>query len=201
MMTSEGKSGIREGIFGEIAHTYIRDLEDWGDPAQHSDSEEWVLIESTPWGRTHVTRGVLQEPTRTTDDIESRLDKLEEKVQIAIDIGLENRKLLEQLSEENDIGSRVGLGVIHSLNHGRTQLNPPIFYSYQVVDDEVVVSIEELAVYGVGATEEEAVREVQEALWSMVEGLERIPPESLGTLLKATLRTLRSRIQHNAMDA
>ena len=200
-MTSEWKSGIREGMLGEIAHASLRDLEDWGDPAQHSDSEEWLVIESTPWGRTRLRRGVLQEPTQTTSDIASRLDKFEEKVQIAIDIGLENRKLLEQLSEENDLGSRVGLGVVHSLNRGRIQLNPPIFYSYQVVDDEVVVSIEELGVYGVGATEEEAVREVQEELWSMAESLERVPSEKLGTLLTATLRTLRSRIQHNAMDA
>ena len=121
-----------------------------------------------------------------------------ENVKTATDIGLENRKLLERLLEE---GPRVGLGAIHSLDRGRVQLMPPLVYGYQVVDDEVVVSIEELGVYGTGLTEGEAVEEVQDELWSLFQDLDRLPPEELGAQLAKTLRVLKARIQPNGLDA
>ncbi len=121
--------------------------------------------------------------------------KLEKDVQTAVDIGLENRKLLERLSE----GTGTGLGAIHSLDEGRVQLSHPLVYSYQVLDDEVLVSIEELGIYGVGSTEYEAVREVQEEIWNLLQDLERTPPEKLGAQLTKSLRTLRARI--HAVDA
>ena len=152
----------------------------------------------SPWQhRSGITYVRLPKQTHVTKSEESRLGGIEGKIQAAIDIGLENRKLLERLLEEITLGSGVGLGVIHSLDHGRVQLNPPLFYSYQIVDDEVVVSIEELGIHGVGATEEEAVREAQEELWDLVQDLERIPVEKLGAHLTMTFRTLRARIQRN----
>ena len=140
----------------------------------------------------------LSEPSQVIRHIESRLDEFEKKLRSAIDIGLENRKLLEQLHEG---GSRIGLGAIHSLSHGQVQLAHPLLYSYQVVDDQVMVGIEEFGIYGVGSTEVEAVGELQEELWSLVQDLERTPPEKLGPHLTKTLRALKARIPQNAMDA
>ena len=136
--------------------------------------------------------------TRTNEDVELRLEKLGEKIQMAIDIGLENRKLLEQLLEEE---SRIGLGAIHSLDQGRVQLIHPLIYNYQVLEDEVVAGIEELRVYGVGATESEAVRELQEELWSLIQDLEQTQSEKLGTHLQNTLETLKWRMRRSAVDA
>lgn len=134
----------------------------------------------------------VPESAQTTEDAGPRLKKLEEKVQTAIDIGLENRKLLEQLLLEDE--SRIGLGAIHSLDQGRVQLSHPLIYNYQVLDDEVVAGIEEMGVYGVGATESEAVRELQEELWNLVQELERTLPEELSAHLKKTLKTLTARM-------
>ena len=142
-------------------------------------------------------RGKSPERLRVISDLESRLEEFERKLQSAIDIGLDNRKLLEQMLE----GGNPGVGAIHSLDQGRVQLVHPLLYSYQVLDDEVVVGIEEFGIYGVGATEAEAVSELQEELWDLVEDLEQTPPEKLGPRLIGTLRALRGRIQHNAVDA
>lgn len=71
---------------------------------------------------------------------------------------------------------------------------PPLVYGYQVVDDEVVASIEEFGVYGVGLTEGEAVEEVQDELWSLFQDLDRLPQEELGGQLAKTLRVLRGRL-------
>ncbi len=142
--------------------------------------------------------GNVSEPTQTVSHIESRLEELEKKVQSAIDIGLENRKLLGQLLEEE---SRIGLGAIHSLDQGRVQLSHPLIYNYQVLGDEVVAGIEELRVYGVGATEFEAVRELQEELRSLVQDLDQTLPEKLGAHLLNTLETLKGRMKQSAVDA
>lgn len=142
-------------------------------------------------------------PTRTPENLpesrqsikpfETRLGEFEEKLQAAVDIGLENRKALERLLQDDE--SRTGLGTIHSVDQGRVQLHPPLFYRYQVIDDDVVVSIEDLGVYGVGSTEGEAVREVEEELWSIFQDLEQTPPEEIGVSLARILRTMKERIQ------
>ena len=133
-----------------------------------------------------------------TEVVESTLDSIEEKVQAAIDVGLENRQLLKQLTEGEETG---GLGAIHSLDEGRVQLTHPLIYRYEVLDDEVLVGITELGVYGVGATEGEAVAEMRDELWSLAQDLERMPIETLGPHLRSAVRTLRARIQRNAVDA
>ncbi len=102
------------------------------------------------------------------------------------------RKFLEAMREGE---GRVGLGAIHSLDQGRVQLALPLVYGYQVMDDEVLAGIEEFGIYGVGATEREAVEELQEELWSLFEDLNRFPQQELGPELIRTLRTLRARIQ------
>ncbi len=161
-----------------------------------------VSIFALGWGHAPdaPTRKPVEVPesAQTAEGAEPSLKKLEEKVQTAIDIGLENRKLLEQLCEEE---SRIGLGAVHSLDEGRVQLTHPLIYNYQALDDEVVAGIEEMGVYGVGATESEAVRELQEELWNLVQELERTPPEELGAHLKKTLKTLTARMQRDAVDA
>ena len=123
--------------------------------------------------------------------IATRFESLEEKLEAALDTALENRKLLEQLLERE---SRVGLGAIHSLDDGRVQLSHPLVYGYQVIDDEVVVSIEEIGIYAVGATEWEAVREARAELWTLFQDLESALPEKLGSQLASTLRILKARI-------
>ena len=136
------------------------------------------------------------------DQMKSRLDKIESTAQAAVDIGLENRNLLNNLLEELHEGeSRTGLGAIHSLDQGRVQLSPPLIYGYQVVANEVIVGIEELGAYGVGATEYQAVEEVQEELWSLFQDIEQMEPEKLGAHLTKTLMILKARIQRNVMDA
>ena len=119
----------------------------------------------------------------------------------AVDIGLENRTLLRQLRETVEEAHQNGLGAIHSLDGGRVQLHSPLVYSMQVLDGEVVVGIDELSAYGVGASEREAVAELQEELWTLFQELDRIPPEEVGPPLTDTLRTLRARIRPNAVDA
>ena len=167
-------------------------------------SQDWPYHDPgppEPWLRHHALGRALRrssEPSQSVANIESRLDEFVKSLKAAIDIGLENRKLLEQLHERE---SRVGLGAIHSLDHGQAQLSYPLIYSYQMVEDEVVVGIEEFGVYGVGATEGEAVEEVQDELWSLFQELNRVPPEELGAQLIRTLRALRARIQHHAVDA
>ena len=80
--------------------------------------------------------------------LDDRLTELEAKIQSAIDIGLENRTLLEQLREQVKQGQQNGLGAIHSLDDGRVQLEFPLFYSLQVLGEEVLVGIDELSAYG-----------------------------------------------------
>ena len=147
---------------------------------------------------------VIAEPVPATPSERVRIDRLEAQVQHAIDIGLENLTLLQGLQvllEEAATGeSKAGLGAIHSLDNGRVQLNPPLIYGYQVLEDEVVVGVEELRVYGVGPTESQALEELQEELWDLFQELDQLPPEELGEHLKTTLRILRARI-HHALDA
>ncbi len=138
------------------------------------------------------------ESPKETELTESRLASLERNVEIAIDIGLENRKLLERLLED---GASKGIGAIHSLDEGKVHINPPLIYNVQELEDEIVTGIEELGIYGVGATEFEAVGELQEELWSLVQDLEQTPSDEIGTHLKKTMRILRMRMQQNAMDA
>ena len=123
----------------------------------------------------------------------------EERITRAIDIGLDNRKLIEQLHEV--VEGRIGFAAIHSLDEGQVQLSSPIFVSYEAVDDEVVASVDEFGVYGVGLTEREALGEVQEELWELFQDLDQAAPEELGADLAKTLNALRARIQRDAMDA
>ena len=161
-----------------------------------ADSREVQVFLAHSSGGWHAVAGPsnavrsTQESAQSIEHIESRLEELQKKLQASIDIGLENRKLLEQLLEEE---SRIGLGAIHSLDQGKLQLSQPLIYSYQVLGDEVVAGIEELRVYGVGATEFEAVKELQEELWSLMQDLEQTPPDELGVHLQNTLATLMGR--------
>ena len=150
------------------------------------------------WYRHRVLTIVPENPTESTQTtpeyFEKRMGEFERKIQAAVDIGLENRTALERLLQDDE--SRIGLGAIHSVDQGRVQLHPPLFYRYQVIDDDdVVVSIEDLGVYGVGSTEGEAVREVEEELWSIFQDLEQTPPEEIGVSLARILRTMKERIQ------
>ena len=133
--------------------------------------------------------------------LDDRLTELEAKIQSAIDIGLENRTLLEQLREQVKQGQQNGLGAIHSLDDGRVQLEFPLFYSLQVLGEEVLVGIDELSAYGVGESECDAVAELQEELWGMFQELEEAPAEELGPQLTQKHRTLKARILRNAVDA
>ena len=154
----------------------------------------------SPWdlhGRESV-RGGFSEPAQAIKQIESKLEQFEQVLQSAIDIGLENRTLLEQLCEE---GSKAGLGAIHSLGGGEVQLKYPLIYSYQEIDDQVVVGIEEFGVYGLGSTEDQAVKDVQEELWHLFQDLEQTPSEKLGPHLTTTLRAIQARIDRDAVDA
>ena len=156
---------------------------------------------SSPWSTRHVPRRIRRRPPESSHaigHIESRLDEFENNIRAAVDIGLENRNLLEQLHQG---GNRIGFGAIHSLDQGRAQLAYPILYGYQLVEDEVVAGITELGVWGVGSTEAEAVSELQEELWALLQDLEETPPEKLGSHLTATLRTLQARILRDAVDA
>ena len=201
MTTTRKIDGALEMMIKKMAHGQYPGLHLIPDTAEGSLGpeypEEWSDHDTRtlmPWDRSHVqvTRAKnSSESTQTIEHVESRLDNLERNVQATVDIGLENRKLLEQIHDE---GNRAGLGAIHSLDQGRVQLSHPLVYSYQVLDDEVVVGVEEFGIYGVGATEYDAVGEVQEELWSLIQDLERTPPEKLGTHLTKTLRTLRARI-------
>ena len=98
-------------------------------------------------------------------------------------------------------GARIGLAAIHSLDEGQVQLSSPIFVGYEVVDDEVVASIDEFGVYGVGSTEREAFCEVQEELWVLFQDLDQAASAELGADLTKTLKALRARIQRDAVDA
>ncbi len=156
----------------------------------------------SPWHHGYSVFG--NEPAYTPSGTQeiglltAKLESLEQRLDSAVKIGLENRKLLEQLLERE---TRVGLGAIHSLDDGRVQLSHPLVYGYEIVDDEVVVSIEDIGIYGVGATEWEAVQEAQAELWSLFQDLERTPTDNLGTQLISALRTLKARIRANAVDA
>ena len=180
---------------GRVGHVSVPRPEDFEEWPSHLDEQS-----RSPWvHHVRYTKELdrLAEPLQAISHIESRLKAFDKKLQSAIDIGLENRKLLEQLHEEGS----PGLGAIHSLDQGHVQLAHPLLYSYQAVDDQVVVGIEEFGVYGVGSTEGEAVVELQEELWNLVKELERTPPEKLGAHLTKTLRTLMGRIRQDAMDA
>lgn len=153
-----------------------------------------------PWGHHGVgsVRKIIPEPRQVIEQIESKLEQFETVLQSAVDIGLENRTLLEQLSEG---GNNSGLGAIHSLGEGEIQLKYPLIYSYQEIDDQVVVGIEEFGVYGLGSTEDQAVKDVQEELWHLVQDLERTSCDQLGPNLKATLKAIQARIHRDAVDA
>lgn len=160
--------------------------------------EELVDIQSQIFWYGHrvptpATENPAESTQTTSEYFEKRMSEFERKIQVAVDIGLENRKILERLLQDDE--DRIGIGAIHSLDQGRVQLNSPLFYRYQVIDDEVVVSIEDLEVYGVGLTERDAVREVEEELWSIFQDLDQTPPEEIGTSLARILRTIRARIQ------
>ena len=167
-------------------HLENEELEELASSTQ--SQHDWPLFHSP----THALE-TLPSSRQAIKHFEKRLGEFEEKLQAAVDIGLENRKILERMLQDDE--DRIGIGAIHSLDQGRVQLNPPLFYRYQVIDDEVVVSIEDLEVYGVGFTEGGAVREVEEELWSIFQELEQTPPEEIGTSLARILRTIRTRIQ------
>ncbi len=150
--------------------------------------------------RIHATR-VTTETSDAPPRLDDRLIELEKKINVAIDIGLENRTILRQLQETVEQDPQNGLGAIHSLNGGRVQLKYPFVYYLQALDGEVVAGIDKLSAYGVGASECDAVAELQEELWDMFEELEKTPPGELGPPLTETLRTLRARIRPNAVDA
>ena len=76
-----------------------------------------------------------------------------------------------------------------------------MFYSLQVLGEEVLVGIDELSAYGVGESECDAVAELQEELWGMFQELEEAPAEELGPQLTQKHRTLKARILRNAVDA
>lgn len=177
-----------EIVFASREHLENDELEEL---ASHSTQSryDWPLSH----GPTHALE-TLPSSRQAIKHFETRLGEFEKKLQAAVDIGLENRTSLERLLQDDE--SRIGLGAIHSVDQGRVQLHPPLFYRYQVIDDDdVVVSIEDLGVYGVGSTEGEAVREVEEELWSIFQDLEQTPPEEIGVSLARILRTMKERIQ------
>ena len=135
------------------------------------------------------------------NDMESSLSQLKGSISRIIDIGLENRNLLEQLHEQGEQAQLSGMGAIHSLDGGRVQLAPPLFYNLQMFDDEVLAGIDELKVYGVGASEPDAVAKLQKELWELFKELDQLPQDELGVQLVQTLRVIKSRIEHNALDA
>ena len=110
-------------------------------------------------------------------------------------------KTLDVFNKVQSLGQYSGMGAIHSLNQGKAMLSPPLFYSCQNIDDEVVVGIEELRIYGVGATESEALQEMKDDLWLLFQDLEQTPVEELGPHLVMTQRVLQSRVKQDAMDA
>ena len=202
MSTSQGSGSVRiarllmERLHGRVSQPDAFEIAE----SMWHGGVEWILEQPSDWGHLFPPK-VTKIPSESPQDLkhfEARLDELRESMQAAIDIGLENRKLLEKLQERE---IRIGLGAIHSLGHGKVQLTHPLLYSSQTVDDEVVVAIEELGVYGVGSTEEEAVREMQEELWNLFQDLDRTPSEKLGPHLARTLRVLRARTGQNAVDA
>ena len=153
------------------------------------------------WPRQLEPKLEVDQDARYDARLEARLIKLEGQVKAAVDIGLENRTILRQLQEAVEQAHQSGLGAIHSLDGGRVQLDSPFVYNMQVLDGEVVAGIDELSVYGVGASEREAVAELQDELWAMFQELDRVPLEEIGPPLTDTLSTLRARIRPNGMDA
>ena len=191
------------GIWHQPVPSIHYGLEGAGSSIQPEDLEGSLDLGGrllNPWdlhGRESVRSG-FSEPAQAIKQIDSKLEQFEKVLQSAIDIGLENRTLLEQLCEG---GTKAGLGAIHSLGGGEVQLKYPLIYSYQEIDDQVVVGIEEFGIYGLGSTEDQAVKDVQEELWHLVQDLERTPREQLGPHLKATLRAIQARIHRDAVDA
>ena len=165
---------------------------------QDTDFEDLPHGPAGPWLRTHSSKpGTPSAESATVNDIASRLEHFQKILDRAVDIGLLNVKLLEQIQEGDDNG----IGAIHSLNQGHAVLDYPLIYSSRFVDEEVVVSIEEFGVYGVGATESEAVQEIKSELWDLFQDLQQMPSEEMGSRLATTLRVLRARIKQNALDA
>ena len=161
-------------------------VRDWGEGhTHHSGSGRWMA-------RSHLgVRMIAPSPTAAKSAIESRWELLEQTLEKVMDIGLQQVRLLEQIQE----GDGSGIGAIHSLNQGHVVLDYPLIYSSRFVDEEVMVSIEEFGVYGVGATESEAVQEVKSELWDLFQDLQQTPSEELGPHLATTLRVLRARIR------
>ena len=187
--TIYGQDPHIEAIFENVGG-YI-----WAEESEHG------TILANPWYHHSVPTRSPRSSTETPEvieRIESKLDDVRKNAHIAIDVGLENRKILERLDDHRD---NIGIGAIHSLDDGNVQLSLPLIYSYQMLEDEVIVGIEEFGIYGVGSTEYDAVGELQDEIWNLVQELSRMPPEKLGKDLSRTLKTLSARIQSNAVDA
>lgn len=104
-------------------------------------------------------------------------------------------ELLEALKDV-----RVGIGAIHSLNEGAVQLRHPLFYGYQEFEDEVLASIGDLGISGVGVNEREAVQELQRRLWAVYEDTHNLPAGEVGGVIVNILRAIQWRID-DVVDA
>ncbi len=170
-----------------------------GDEYMTASSHPRVMFVSmSPWDDPdwRSKLGQPNEPSRSRGrtetqlaDLASKLAEVESKVE-------EVQRLLTEVLET----PKRGLGAIHTLNEGRVRLVQPVMYSTQEFEDEVLVGVEEVGVYGVGVTEHEAVLELQEELWALHQELSQTPDSDLGPELQSEKRILQGWIS-NALDA
>ncbi len=160
------------------------DLSNWGRVSQHGI---WT-------GRLGVDRGLesISITRRATPESQTSPTDLNKKIEKLSDLCLDLYNIVKDV--------RIGVGAIHSLNDGEVQLKYPLFYGYQEFDDDVLVSMGDLGVSGVGVTENEAVRELQQRLWMIYENAKHLPPGKVGGTTVNVLRAIRWRIE-DAVDA
>ena len=160
---------------------------------------EWRRIPSLMTEQQGPATILLAAESRIVDEFKSDIAELKEKVTKALNAAQECLRRVDELSEQ--VGGRVGIGAIHSLNEGKVSLDRPIFVGYESSDGEVMASVEELRAYGVGRTRAAALKEVQDELWYLYQDLISTPTDQIGDGLQRTLRTLHSRINPNDVDA
>ena len=139
------------------------------------------------------------ESQATIQSIKDDIAELKTKVDRALGAAQECLRRIDTLGEQ--VGGRIGLGAIHSLNEGKVNLSRPIFVGYESSDGEVMASVDELKAYGVGRTRAAALKEVQDELWYLYQDLISTPYEEIGDGLRRVLTTLESKIDSNVLDA
>ena len=122
-------------------------------------------------------------PRKTTlEELKEQVKELTASVQALTNLVEELRDTLSD--------ARVGVGAIHSLNDGETQLSHPLFYGLREFEDDVLVSMGELGVTGVGVNENQAVREMQRTLWTVFTDMLEMPGGQSTSIVRAIQRRL-----------